>query len=420
MSDDAYDVGAEQALLGAALTDPGSCGAHLVAVPESAWWLPKHATIAAVIAGRIRSGKPVDTHLVMTDLLSRQGFGSDTGPYLLTLMEHAWHLPHAPNYAERVLHCAARRNLAAAATRIRQRLEQSWINGWAEPVTDFTGDLREAIDAAEAADAGLTADQPSMPLSELLAGTDTYDWLVPGMLERGERIVLTGTEGLGKSYLCTQFAVCLAAGRHPFTGAQLGQGRQGLRVLVVDCENGLSQSRRRFRSVVARLGDDRAAWRENLRFEVQPNGLNLLGSDAGWLERKVAINTPDLLVIGPLYRLHYANMNEEGPARELVRVLDTIRTRHGCALMSEAHPGHSEDGTGDRRMRPAGSSLFLRWPEFGYGLRRAKGTEGEHPNLVDVVAWRGSREERNWPRQLKHGAFLPWEPANHDYWEEAA
>lgn len=420
MSDDAYDLGAEQALLGSVLANCELAGPALLSVPESAWWTPKHATIAAVLAGRMRSGKPVDPQLALVDLLARQGFGSETGPYLLTLMQRAWSPANAADYADRVLHCAARRNLAAAATRLRQRLDESWINGWGEPISDFTAEVREACDEAERADVGIAEDVPSLTLAELLAGKDEHDWLVPGLLERGERIIITGSEGLGKSYMISQFAVCLAAGLHPFTGSALGTRSSHLRVLVVDCENGISQSRRRFRRITSKLDDNDQTWRDNLRIELRPNGLNLLGPDAVWLERKVSINAPDLLVVGPLYRLHYANINDETAARDLVRVLDGIRTRYGCALLSEAHPGHAEDGSGERRMRPAGSSLFLRWPEFGFGLRRAKGAEGEHPNLIDVVAWRGSREERQWPRQLTHGSYLPWEPANREYWEDVA
>lgn len=789
MSDDAHDLAAEQSLLGSVITEPEIAGPALLAVPQAAWWLSRHGQIAAVITDRLRSGKPVDLLLVGNDLLGRHGFGADTAPYLHTLVTHAWNPGNASTYADRVLHCAARRNLAGAATRLRQRLDQSWSNGWQEPVADFTTELRHACDEAEQADGGVQGDEPSLSLTELLAGRDTHDWLVPGLLERGERIILTGTEGLGKalaldtpiptpkgwvtmgdlsvgdevfssdgapvriiaatdvmhgrpcyrvrfsdgaeivadanhlwltetlagreaasraarrlsttrprgtdqrhkrlhfpavvttqgmaetlharaghalnhsvattaplrypaqelpippyvlgawlgdgtsrwatitcadpeileqcalegepttprpnqgpyahswagprggrgdvtrmqvrlrmlevlnnkhiprsylraspdqrlallqglmdtdgtvgigtgagrgegaatcefsvcserlardvlelllglgvkvtwregpamlegrqvgtryrlafqtdlevfrlsrkaerltplrtrraklryvtavepiesvpvrcvqveredgmfvvgrecipthnSWMISQFAACLAAGRHPFTGETLGDGRRGLRVLVVDCENGVSQSRRRFRRI-ANMVSRTTDWQDNLRIELRPNGLNLLGADASWLERKVAANAPDLVVVGPLYRLHYANMNDEQAARELIRVLDTLRTRHGCALVSEAHPGHANDGQGDRLMRPAGSSLFLRWPEFGYGLRRAKGIEGEHPNLVDVVAWRGSREERAWPKQLQHGSGLPWEPADPEYWDRPA
>jgi hypothetical protein len=397
MSDDAYDLGAEQSLLGSVLRAPATAGPALLSIPE------------------------VDPQLVLVDLMARRGFGADTGPYLLTLLDRAWTPANSAFYAERVLHCAARRNIAGAATRIRQRLEQSWINGGDEPIRSFTAELRAACDDAEQADAGIDGDEPSLSLADLLNTRDEHDWLVPGLLERGERIIITGSEGLGKSFVISQFAACLAAGMHPFTATRLGSGGNELQVLVVDCENGLSQSRRRFRQIVQRLeGGGDEGWRKNLRIELRPNGLNLLGSDAAWLERKVATNTPDLLVVGPLYRLHYANMNDELAARELVAVLDGIRTRHGCALLSEAHPGHAEDQAGERRMRPAGSSLFMRWPEFGFGLRRAKGADGEHPSLVDVVAWRGSREQRQWPRQLKYGRLLPWEPANADYWEEAA
>jgi replicative DNA helicase len=155
MSDDAHDLGAEQALLGAVLSDPDIAGPALLGVPERAWYVPKHATIAAVIGGRLRTGQPVDPQLVLVDLLARQGFGSEAGPYLLTLMQRSWHSGHAPNYADRILHCAARRNLAAAATRLRQRLDQSWTNGWGEPVSDFTKYIRVACDDAYAADAVL-------------------------------------------------------------------------------------------------------------------------------------------------------------------------------------------------------------------------------------------------------------------------
>ena len=420
MSDDAHDIGAEQALLGSVLRSPDVAAPGFLAVTGDHWYRLRHREIAAVIGNRLRTGKPVDPELVLIDLLGLTGFGADTGPYLITLMQHAWNPEFASDYADRIIRCAARRNLAAAATRTRQLLNQSWVNGWDEPISAFTADLKAACEEAEQADIGIDEDQPSLGLDELLAGTDEYNWLVPGLLERGERIILTGSEGLGKSWLVSQFASCLAAGLHPFTGLSMGDGSHRLRVLVVDCENSVNQSRRRFRRIANSLDRDVSNWHPNLRLEIKPNGLDLLGVDAAWLERKVAVNAPDLLVLGPLYRLHGADMNEETPARKLVQVIDGIRTRYGCAVLHEAHAGHARDRDGTRMMRPTGSSLFMRWPEFGFGLARAKGAEDEHPNLVDVVAWKGSREERQWPKQLRHGSFLPWEPADRSYWEEAA
>lgn len=420
MSDDAHDIGAEQSLLGAVLVAPDVAAPALLSVPEDAWWKPRHRDLAIVMAGRIRKGQPIDPQLVLTELIGRIGH-SDAGPYLHTLMSRAWSAPHASDYAARVLHCAARRNLSASATLLRQRLEQSWVNGWDEPVADFTKDMRAACDAAERFDGGADVAVESETVAELLDGSDAHDWLVPGLLERGDRMILTGMEGLGKSVLVTQIAVCMAAGLHPFTALPLGRGNRGLRVLVVDCENSRLQSRRRFRSMVRRANGP-AGWQSNLRIELRPQGINLLGRDAAWLEQRVAVNAPDILAIGPLYRLHFSNMNDELAARELVAVLDGIRTRHGVALISEAHAGHERDSSGERRLRPTGSSLFLRWPEFGFGLSKAKGAEGEHPKLVDVIAWRGSREERQWPKQLTHSdGPVPWAPPDMQaYMEEAA
>ncbi|MEV1294481.1 AAA family ATPase [Pseudonocardia sp. NPDC049635] len=430
MSDDAYDLGAEQALLGSVLLAPETAGPALLGLPADVWWHPRHATLAAVLTERLRAGEPVDPQVVLAALIGRRGFDGNPGVHLHTLMQSAWTPTLADNYAHRIARCAARRNLSASLLYTRQQLNESWLNGGGdESIARVTAELRARLDTADRLDAGVELDQPSPSLDDLLAGTDEYDWLVPGLFERGERLLLTGGEGGGKSWLIRQLAACMAAGVHPFTGAILGRGDQGVRVLIVDCENNARQSRRAFRRIAERVDEvlrgaqvHPAAWRERVRFETRPEGLDLLGDDAAWLERKVAANSPDLLVCGPLYRLTSRSVADEDTARQLIATLDGIRVRYGCALVTEAHAGHEKDPiTGDRKLRPAGSSLFLRWPEFGFGMARAKGDPGEeHPKLVDVVAWRGSREERQWPAQLQHSLYLPWMPADESYYEEAA
>lgn len=58
-------------------------------------------------------------------------------------------------------------------------------------VNDEVRGRRSAVGAA-----GL---QP-LPLDEVLAVPDSQNWLIPGLLERRDRLVLTGSEGSGKSY----------------------------------------------------------------------------------------------------------------------------------------------------------------------------------------------------------------------------
>lgn len=237
---------------------------------------------------------------------------------------------------------------------------------------------------------------------------DPYDWIVPNLLERGDRLMLTGFEGLGKSVLGRQLAVTIAAGLHPFTF----ELNKPARVLYIDCENTPSQSRRHFR----RLADTSISYQQrvpegNLRLIHRPEGIDLTrADDAAWLLERVTAHQPDVLFIGPFYRLHAANMNDELPARKTIGVLDEARVKANCALIIEAHAGHGE-GLRGRSVRPTGSSLLLRWPEFGFGLRPAEDGDGTTNRLVDFIAWRGARDERDWPQSLVRSERVnewPW------------
>ena len=119
---------------------------------------------------------------------------------------------------------------------------------------------------------------------------------------------------------------------------------------------------------------------------------------------------PSILVCGPLYRLHAKNPNDEEPARQVAQVLDRCRVAASCALVLEAHAGHQLGGDGKRSVRPTGTSLWLRWPEFGYGIRP---TDDFNPDtrVVEFVPWRGDRDERDWPVRLKRGGSWPWQVA---------
>lgn len=249
-------------------------------------------------------------------------------------------------------------------------------------------------------------------LWEFLATEDEpYDWIVPDVLERMDRLMLTGFEGLGKSMFCRQLAVMIAAGIHPFTYAPISPAR----VLLIDCENSARQSRRKFRPLAAAsIRAQRRVPDGALRIIHRSEGLDLTtDEDAAWLMERVTAHQPDVLFIGPFYRLHAQNMNDELPARKTVAVLDAARVKANCALVIEAHAGHGEQGR-NRSVRPTGSSLLLRWPEFGFGLAPAEGVAmgpGHTCREVEVKAWRGPRDERKWPTQLVWGDEngWPWE-----------
>lgn len=248
----------------------------------------------------------------------------------------------------------------------------------------------------------------SVTLADVLATPDTQDWVIPGLMEAKDRLILTGHEGLGKTTLGRQLLLLPAGGLHPFTFEQIPP----VTALVVDAENTAKQWMRATRWMVRQLAIQ-------TRRDVAPNihlslsgRVNLLDpSILGGIHRLIDKHKPDVVFIGPLYRLA-VQMNTDEQVSPVIAALDTIRDR-GVALVIEAHAGHAVGVGGVRDVRPRGSSALLGWPEFGYGIRKDT-SDGADPSAFDFVAWRGAREERDWPSQLRRGnrelAEWPWMP----------
>lgn len=280
-------------------------------------------------------------------------------------------------------------------------------------------DITDHVTAGhEIAELEITSDSEQQPRPELApdlwefiaTAEEPYNWVVPDILERGDRLIVTGFEGLGKSMLLRQMAVMIAAGMHPFDWHRHDECGPR-RVLFIDCENSERQSRRKFRPLAAASVHYRHRVPDGgLRLIHRPEGVDLTKHEwATWLDERVKAHSPDVLFIGSFYRLHAANMNEEQPARKVAEVLDRVRISADCALVVEAHAGHAQAGMA-RSVRPKGSSLLMGWPEFGFGLLPAAGSPmiGQRPQYVEVVHWRGGRDERNWPHYLTNGDPHEW------------
>lgn len=235
---------------------------------------------------------------------------------------------------------------------------------------------------------------------------DKYEWVIPGLLEKQERVIVVAAEGVGKTMLARQVALCAAAGVHPFTGTQIPP----VTTLTVDLENPERIIRRLSSGIVIqamRVGHVNG--RIHGQILTKPSGMDLLKSeDRLILEEALDRVRPQLLVMGPLYKAFVdpGGRTSESIAVEVAKYLDTIRTVYGCALWLEHHaPLGSTMATRD--LRPFGSAVWSRWPEFGISLQ--PDPTASEPYTYEVRHFRGARDERQWPKRIKRGKRFPFE-----------
>jgi hypothetical protein len=393
---------AERAVLGAVMLDERAfrfVDDVIVPADFSAAQLEQvYAGIQQMVAAR----QPVDV-ITVGAALPGWGVRGLTAVDLHELISNTPHTAGAAHWAEQVRNASVRR-------RVQKTLvvaEQSITSPEAEP-----GEvLARTIENLREVQSGSVRDPlAAKTLAEILAMTDRYDWVIPGLLERKDRFILTGSEGAGKSTFVRQMAIASAAGLHPFTGERIDP----VKVLIVDAENSEQQWRRsaeRVVTTVRRLGApvDPA---QSVRLVCAPRLDITRDSHLGQIHRLLDRHDPDVLFIGPLYRLTPRAITNDDDAAPLLTALDTVRDR-SVAMVMEAHAGHAVGVGGERDLRPRGSAALMGWPEFGKGIRLNR---DEGNDIYDVVSWRGDREERNWPDKLRRGDYhraeLPWIPIN--------
>jgi hypothetical protein len=386
---------AERALVGACLIDPDTAIRQSVEhIEETDFASPMLGKAFEIICRLFAAGESIDP-LIVDEALRRAGVQGIHGVHLTDLMRDTPTASNAGYYARQIADAAMRRRLLRTG---------HILQGLAESEEDLGIVMSHARDEWERI-AGQASGRIEAPtLAEIFEGDDEYDWLIPNLLERQDRLVLTGGEGAGKSTWVRQIAICAAAGVHPTTNRHADP----VRVLVVDAENSEKQWRRASRTIATQarmMGSvDPAA---TLRLACVPR-LDLTNErDVGAVHRLVDEHTPDLLVIGPLYRLIPRAITNDDDAAPLLTALDGLRAR-GLALIMEAHAGHATGSTGMRDLRPRGSAALMGWPEFGLGIRLRADEDGI--DRVDVVRWRGDRDERDWPGVMRRGRGdpFPW------------
>jgi len=134
----------------------------------------------------------------------------------------------------------------------------------------------------------------------------------------------------------------------------------------------------------------------------------LRAEDRAIIEETVERVKPDLLLIGPVYKsfVDPGGRTSEAVAVQVAKYFDMIRDYYKCAMWLEHHaPLGSSMSTRD--LRPFGSAVWSRWPEFGLALHPDPTSVGEY--IYDVRHFRGARDERPFPTKLKRGKVFPFE-----------
>lgn len=338
----------------------------------------------------------------IADEAARMGRPS-TG-YVANVLTNGGFMGSVSYYATRLRDATAKRHVTATFTRALQRLSRDEAMA-DEIVVDVQSELAALPKPA-------TNNDDSWTLDEIMGLEVVHDaFTLPDLLRRNERLVLTGSEGGGKSVFVYQM----------LTGAAFGVDTFGLercepqRVLFLDVENNEFQARANLDKIVPSLReiapDAVPDWRSLKRRVV-----DLLASkDRADVIRRVVHYSPDILYMGTAYKLTDVSDETHRSVRAIQSVVDRIRQEIDCSVIVEHHAGHGLNN--DRNnMRPEGSSYWLRWPDFGYGMQPLATTNGRR--LMRLGAWRGDRAtDRNFPVAVRQSEVMPWSPIYADEWD---
>jgi replicative DNA helicase len=258
--------------------------------------------------------------------------------------------------------------------------------------------------------------QLTLTLEEILSIEDAdQTWVMPDMMRVGERLILTGMEGGGKSVLTAQILIGAAYGVHTLSFSL--RESEPLRVLVLDVENSMIQIRNNARKIYTAVAEDKRGFTPSIEW-VNERYIDLANPvDAQRIVRLAKEKRPQLMFMGSVYKLASEGDKHEASFNAISRTVDRIRAETGAAVILEAHTGHgfNNDRSKGSGMRPDGSSRWMRWPEYGFGMVPMG---KQYPGVTELVPFRGARDDSVvWPKGLKRGSILPWQPIMADEWE---
>jgi hypothetical protein len=395
---------AEQAILGAMMSAPGAVVATRARISADVFYQPRNALIFDAMCALDDAGHGVEPRSVYTELARRRQLREVDAVYLFELWERTAYAGNLDYFLTEVRSAAKVRAIDKAHVALGQALETARLNGDEDRLLDSVAEQSVALQ--------MLADDPAdtRPVGGLSTWTEfvtsaahTGRWIVDGLIQHHDVVLILSAPGAGKSFLSRQVCIAVAAGVHPFRPSRRIPPR---RTLLVDLENAPGQVAEETEvplHQVKRLGD----WAEDRGWVwMRPEGLNLRRiADAQLLERVIAETRPDIVACGSLYNAYLRGRDDwDTAAADVQDVFKRLRKRYGVAFWLEHHmprlAGTGHTGT------PFGGTSWERWPTHGRVLRRA--AEKVPIYLLEQNTFRGDRGARDFPVGLTRGGTLPW------------
>jgi hypothetical protein len=199
------------------------------------------------------------------------------------------------------------------------------------------------------------------------------DWFLEKFLAKGDRVLMAGDSGIGKTWVHLALAVAVAEGRSHFLGRELSS--RSRRVLVVDEENPSQLVRYR----VNRLSLTEAG-AKNIRY-LNNQGVRMDKNPEPIIEEALAFD-PSLIILDALTRFHTKDENSAGEISALFNDAINPLAHETGATTLVVH--HANKGDGSSLSRVRGSTDITASVDSGIDVRKA----ADGSNGVNLILYK--------------------------------
>ena len=202
--------------------------------------------------------------------------------------------------------------------------------------------------------------------TSVLKGLDIWDapyreveWAVKDMIPMRKKTIAVGDFEAGKSYLYLGAALSIAAGKTGYIGFEIPKMRK---VLYVDLENGIDETRSRIMKLTVGHAIDKFKCAENFTLITKPGDFEEVFP---LIQAQVEIQKPEVIIIDNLYQLSGAsNISDADKIKPLLRKIEKLKGQSDAALVVIHHFNKNTQDQGVTEERMAGSSVINWWYEY--------------------------------------------------------